>query len=174
MGVSTLSRFNNLSAPAAEEELLTCCASPIWAQDVAAGRPYPDVATVIRAAGDALADLPWPQVALALAAHPRIGARPVGERRDAAWSRREQSGVGRDDERTLAALAEVNAAYEKRFGHVLLIFASGKTGDNMLEIARTRLGNDEAIEHVVIREELAKIAALRLERLLGAGEAVAR
>jgi 2-oxo-4-hydroxy-4-carboxy-5-ureidoimidazoline decarboxylase len=174
MGDSALSTFNDLPAAVAEEELLTCCASPVWARQVAVGRPYSDVATVIRAVSTALADLPWPQVALALAAHPRIGSRPDGQRREAAWSRREQAGVDRRDDQTLAALAEVNQAYEERFGHVLLIFASGKSGDEMLEIARARLGNDEAVEHEVIRGELAKIVGLRVERLLAAEEAVPR
>ena len=174
MSVSALSRFNSLPVGAAEVELLSCCASPAWAHAVAAGRPYSDVAAVTGAAEAALARLPWSDVAEALAAHPRIGSRAAGERRDAAWSRREQAGVDRDDDRTLSALAEVNEAYEERFGHVLLIFATGKSGAEMLDIARARLHNDDAVERQVVREELAKIAALRVERLLGVGEAVAR
>lgn len=167
MGVSALSRINDLPAAAAEEELLSCCASPVWARAVAAGRPYPDIAAVVAAASAALTALPWPEIARALAAHPRIGARPAGQHRDAAWSRREQAGVDQDDDRTLAALAEVNLAYEERFGHVLLIFASGKSGAELLDAARRRLGNDEATERRVVRDELGKIIVLRLSRLLG-------
>jgi 2-oxo-4-hydroxy-4-carboxy-5-ureidoimidazoline decarboxylase len=109
-----------------------------------------------------------------LDAHPRIGARPSGQHADAAWSRREQAGVDRNDDRTLAALAEVNRAYEERFGRVLLIFASGKSGAELLEAAQGRLGNNEATERLVIREELAKIVTLRLGRLLGVDAAVTR
>ncbi len=166
MGLSALCRINDLPVGAAEEELLSCCASPVWARAVAAGRPYPDIESVSAAAGAALAALPWPEIALALAAHPRIGARPSGQHRDAAWSRREQAGVDHGDDATLAALAEVNRAYDERFGRVLLIFASGKSGAEMLEIAQERLRNDEATERRVIRDELAKIVALRVERLL--------
>ena len=36
----------------------------------------------------------------------------------------------------------------------------------MLAAARARLGNDEATERAVVRDELGKIARLRLERLL--------
>ena len=60
----------------------------------------------------------------------------------------------------------MNRAYDERFGHVLLIFASGKSGAEMLQIAQERLCNDEATERRVIRDELAKIVALRVERLL--------
>ena len=126
----------------------------------------------IAAAGAALAALPWPEIALALDAHPRIGARPSGQRPDAAWSRLEQAGVDHDDDATLAALAEANRAYEERFGRVLLIFATGKSGDEMLTAARGRLGNDEATERRVIRDELGKIVALRVQRLLDVHGAV--
>jgi 2-oxo-4-hydroxy-4-carboxy-5-ureidoimidazoline decarboxylase len=172
MGSSALSRINDLPPGAAEEELLSCCASPVWARAVVAGRPYPDIEAVNAAAGAALAALPWSDIALALAAHPRIGTRPSGQHTDATWSRREQAGVDHDDERTLAALAEVNRAYDERFGHVLLIFASGKSGVELLEIAQERLRNDEATERRVIRKELGKIVALRVERLLDVHGAV--
>jgi 2-oxo-4-hydroxy-4-carboxy-5-ureidoimidazoline decarboxylase len=174
MGVSALTRLNDLPAAAAEEELLSCCASPVWASAVVEGRPYQDFEAVIAAAGPALAALPWSEIARALDAHPRIGARPSGQHADAAWSRREQAGVDRNDDRTLAALAEVNRAYEERFGRVLLIFASGKSGAELLEAAQGRLGNNEATERLVIREELAKIVTLRLGRLLGVDAAVTR
>jgi len=172
MGSSALYRINDLPAEAAVEELLSCCASPVWACAVASGRPYPDVDAVIAAAGAALAALPWPEIARALDAHPRIGSRPPGDRREAVWSRREQAGVDRDDDATLAALAEVNRAYEDRFGHVLLIFASGKSGAEMLAAAQARLGNDDAAERRVIRDELGKIVALRVKRMLDVHETV--
>lgn len=151
---------------------MSCCASPVWTRAVAAGRPYPSVAAVTSVAVAALAELSWPQIAQALAAHPRIGMRPQGDRQDAAWSRREQAGVDRDDDRTLAALAEANQAYEERHGRVLLIYATGKNGAELLEAARLRLANDEATEQRVVRGELAKIVSLRLQRLLDVREAV--
>jgi 2-oxo-4-hydroxy-4-carboxy-5-ureidoimidazoline decarboxylase len=172
MGSSALSRINDLPPDAAERELMSCCASPMWARAVSAGRPYPDVTAMIAAGRAALVALPWPQIAQALAAHPRIGERPPGDRRDAAWSRREQAGVDRDDDATLAALVEMNEAYEERFGRVLLIFATGKSGAELLEAARGRLDNDEATEQRIIRDELGKIVSLRVERLLGVDEAV--
>ena len=171
MGVSPLTRINDLPAEGAEAQLMSCCASPVWACAVVAGRPYSDIDAVIAAAGTALTALPWPEIARALEAHPRIGSRPLGDQREAAWSRREQAGVDHDDDPTLAALADVNRAYEQRFGFVLLIFATGKTGAELLETARKRLAGDEATERRVVRDELAKIVTLRLERLLGAEEA---
>ncbi|MFC7240880.1 2-oxo-4-hydroxy-4-carboxy-5-ureidoimidazoline decarboxylase [Catellatospora aurea] len=159
--------FNALPAPDAERELLTCNASSAWARAVAAGRPYADLGKLREVATGAVAALTWPDVRQALDAHPRIGERAAGEGREAAWSRREQSGAASADERTAAALVEANRAYEDRFGHVFLVFASGKTAEQMLAAARQRLANDEPAERDVVRRELTAITLLRLDRLFG-------
>lgn len=161
-GGGALARFNTLAAAEAERELLACCAAPAWAREVAAGRPYPDVPTALTAADVALRRLPWAQVARALATHPRIGERPTGDGREAAWSRAEQAGVTG----LHAELAEANRRYEERHGYVFLIFASGRTDAEMLTAARERLGNDETTERRIVHSELGRIARLRLERLL--------
>jgi 2-oxo-4-hydroxy-4-carboxy-5-ureidoimidazoline decarboxylase len=161
-----LTEFNALPADRAVEELLSCCAAPGWADEVAGGRPYSSVDELVTAAGDALATLGWDEIALALAAHPRIGQRPSGTGREAAWSRREQSGTDSSTQGTLDALADANRAYEERFGWVFLIFASGRSDTEMLAAARERRDNDEATERAVVRGELGRIVALRLRKLL--------
>ncbi|BCB83564.1 2-oxo-4-hydroxy-4-carboxy-5-ureidoimidazoline decarboxylase [Phytohabitans suffuscus] len=164
MSESHLAGFNALAPAEAERELLACCAAPAWAAAVAGGRPYPD-RLALKAAGDAAAKaLTWADVVLALSAHPRIGERPAGQGREAAWSRREQAGA--DDPSVAAALVRANREYEERFGHVFLIFASGRSAAEMLAAARARLAHDEETERAVVREELRKIALLRLERLV--------
>jgi OHCU decarboxylase len=67
---------------------------------------------------------------------------------------------------TLAALAVTNLAYDKKFGHIYIVCATGKTADEMLALAKARLGNDPATELAVAAEEQAKITDLRLERLV--------
>ncbi|GGM07814.1 hypothetical protein GCM10007977_006050 [Dactylosporangium sucinum] len=157
-----LDRFNDLAPEAAAEALLACCASPGWAARVVAGRPYVTAADLVVAGVAAFDDLGWADLRRALDAHPRIGERPGGEHPEAAWSRREQSGVrGAEDE-----LRDVNRAYEERFGHLFLIFASGRTAEEILAAARGRLRNDDEAEQTVVRGELRKIVELRLERLV--------
>jgi 2-oxo-4-hydroxy-4-carboxy-5-ureidoimidazoline decarboxylase len=160
-----LATWNAQPSGEAERELLTCCASPRWAATVAAGRPYADPAAVVGAGRTALDGLDWADVRAALDAHPRIGERVRAAGREADWSRREQAGARDTDAATAAALVEANAAYEERFGHVFLIFATGKSAGDMLAAARERLGNDEQTERAVVRGELAKITRLRMERL---------
>jgi 2-oxo-4-hydroxy-4-carboxy-5-ureidoimidazoline decarboxylase len=158
--------FNVLSAAEAEAALLAVCAAPGWAREVAAGRPYATEADFVAVAEARYDRLGWPELAEALAAHPRIGQRPVGESREAAWSRREQAGVGGAPSAVQAELAEVNRAYEERFGHLFLIFASGRTAPEILAAARERLTHDDETERAVVRNELRDIVRLRLERLV--------
>lgn len=163
----TLADLNALPADRARAELRTCCASTRWAAEVAARRPYPRLDALLNVSDAVLAVLSWDDVLEALAAHPRIGQRVTGGDRESAWSRREQSGMDTATDDVRSALTEANVAYEERFGHVFLIFASGRSDVEMLAAARERLGNDEAAERRVVHGELTKIVRLRLERLFG-------
>lgn len=167
--VDEIEAFNALPADRLEADLLACCAAPAWGEAVAAGRPYRSRSDLLAAAGAAGESLSWTDVLVGLSAHPRIGERAAGDSREAAWSRREQSAAARSgDDATRAALVQANRAYEERFGHVFLIFASGRSQEEILAAARARITNDEAGERVIVTGELRKIALLRLERLLDA------
>lgn len=158
--------FDILSTEDAESELLACCAAKSWARDVAADRPYADRNSLRTAATARINTLSWDDILEALEAHPRIGDRSEGEGRAAAWSRQEQAGVtGADDEIRLALVAG-NIEYEHRFGHVFLVCASGKSAAEMLDALNRRLGNTPEAERKVVRDELAAITLLRLDRML--------
>ncbi|WP_242885143.1 2-oxo-4-hydroxy-4-carboxy-5-ureidoimidazoline decarboxylase [Actinomadura litoris] len=195
VGVAGLEVLNSLPARAARAELLTCCASRRWADEVAAGRPYPGLPALRSASAVALAARDWAGIREALAAHPRLGERPQGERpqgerpqgerpqgerseddgREAAWSRGEQSGADGAAAEVRAALAAGNRAYEGRFGHVFLLCATGLSAAEMLAALRARLGNDTGTEQSVVRYELTRIVDLRLAKLLDViGEANGR
>jgi 2-oxo-4-hydroxy-4-carboxy-5-ureidoimidazoline decarboxylase len=155
-----LARFNRLSGPDAERLLLGCCSASRWARAVAARRPYPSVAALQAAAE---AELTEPDVRDGLTGHPRIGERTHDPR-----SAREQRRVAGAPAEVLAALAEGNRAYERRFGHVYLVCASGRDAPELLEVLRERLGNDPVTEWRAVRGELAAINRLRLALLVAA------
>lgn len=67
---------------------------------------------------------------------------------------------------TKAALAAGNQEYEKRFGFIFIVCATGRTSDEMLAILNRRLGNDPKTELGMAAEEQRKIMQLRLEKLL--------
>lgn len=111
------------------------------------------------AAMDGLTDDEWLD---AMRAHPRIGERGG----DApASSAREQSHAMASSRETLDALAAENRRYEERFGHVFLIFASGRSGDEILAELRRRMNNDSASELQEAKRELRQIVRLRVKRL---------
>lgn len=159
---------NALPDAEARAALHRCCASRRWVDAMIAARPYPDDAALL-----AMADRAWWELAPgdwreAFAAHPRIGDREAaGPRHDATrdWSQREQAGTAAADRATLAALARGNREYERRFGHVFLISATGRAADELLAALQRRLGNDPAAELREAAGEQAQITRLRLERL---------
>lgn len=162
----TIDDFNDEPADRAVQALRACNAAPRFAAELVAGRPYRDAATLVARAEEVARTLPWADVAVALAAHPRIGDRVEGSSAEAESSRREQSSMGGADEETRAALLAGNRAYEERFGHVFLIRASGRSPEEMLAELRRRLDNDEETERAEVTGQLAQITALRVKELV--------
>jgi len=162
----TLAEFNGLAADAAERELTACNAAPRFAREVAAGRPYPTADALAGAAATVAAGLGWDEVAVALAAHPRIGERAGGASAEAASSRREQSAVAAAGDEVKRELADGNRAYERRFGHVFLIRAAGREPEEILVELDRRLGNEPAAERAETTAQLAEITRLRVERMV--------
>ena len=158
--------FNGLPSEQARAALLACCAAPGWAGPVADGRPYPSLAALIERSDAVTGRLDSAGLRAALDGHPRIGDRAGAGHGDRGWSRGEQAGVAGADEAVRRGLAEGNAAYERRFGHVYLVCAAGRSGAELLAVLQDRLGNDPAAEWAVVRAELGKINALRLRKLL--------
>jgi 2-oxo-4-hydroxy-4-carboxy-5-ureidoimidazoline decarboxylase len=141
--------------------LFGVCTSPIWARRVLAGAPFADVDALLDRADRVLAELPDAEIDAALDGHPRIGGRVDNES-----SAREQAGVASAGDDVRAALAAANHTYEDRFGYVYLVCASERSADELLAILTERLDNDPETERRVMRNELAKINRLRLQRLL--------
>ena len=135
-----------------EDSLYTCLANRRWARAVATGQPAGE-------AMDALTDEEWLE---AMKSHPRIGERGG----DApATSAREQSRAMQATPATLDELAAENRRYEEQFGHVFLIFASGRSADEILREIRRRMNNSPSAELEEAKRELRKIALNRLAKL---------
>lgn len=156
-----LARFNAADPTDVAALLYEVCTSRAWGAAVAAGRPYRHVEAVLEASDAAMAGLTGADLAEAMAGHPPIGRPTPGD----ATSAREQSGVG-DELR--AELLELNLAYQERHGHVFLICATGRTGEEMRTALRHRIGNDTRTEREIVRTELGKINRIRLTNLLTA------
>jgi 2-oxo-4-hydroxy-4-carboxy-5-ureidoimidazoline decarboxylase len=164
-----LARWNRLSSEDAEKEILPCCGSRRWARGMAARRPLRDEASLLAASDETwrtLAEKDWMQ---AFRNHPRIGeskAAEVAPAQSAAWSAQEQGEVAAAGDAVKIALAEGNREYEKRFGLIFIVCATGKSGPEILEILQRRLHNDKATELREAAEQQRQIMRIRLERWL--------
>lgn len=168
-GHAGLARFNALSEAEARAALLTCCGAVRWAEGMSAARPFTSVDALFTESDRIWFALKSEDWLKAFGHHPRIGERNLSVPKFAATaqqSSREQSGMNGATEAERRAFADGNAEYERRFGHVFLICASGKSSATMLEQLRTRLNNDTATELANAAREQALITRLRLERML--------
>lgn len=129
--------------------LLGCCASPRWAERVAAHRPYPTLEALLAAADEAGYDLSRPEADEALARETSAPPHP-----DAPPAAR-------------TALAAALAAYETRFGHAFVIsldeVPAGERLDRVLAAIRSRLGNESEEERVVAIDELRGLTRTRIK-----------
>lgn len=159
-----VAEFDALPRERARALLDACLGVPRWVDEVVAGRPYAGADALRARAGRAALSLDDGELAAALARHPRIGERPDGSGPEAGHSAAEQSGVGAEHAERLRA---ANATYESRFGHVFLVRAAGRSGEEILAELERRLGNDEATERAETVTALREIALLRLGQEVG-------
>ena len=161
--------LDDLSPDEAAARLRVCCGSHRWVERMLAVRPF----TSAHHARDA-ADRIWNGLDRgdwleAFDHHPRIGetnAAIAQDARGAALSSSEQSGLAVAEASIKRQLAKVNDDYERRFGYIYIVCAAGKSAEELLAIARSRLSNDPDTELRVAAEEQRKIMQLRLAKLL--------
>lgn len=169
-----IDEFNGLPDAEVAAALRACVAIDSWVDALAAGRPYVTAEDLLDAGRAQMVGWAPADVEAALADHPRIGERPVGEGASATASRSEQAGVDTGDLDLADRLRAGNAAYERRFGRIYLVRAKGRSGDELLALLEQRLGNDSSTELDVTRGQLGEIALLRLADLVGVDEGVLR
>jgi 2-oxo-4-hydroxy-4-carboxy--5-ureidoimidazoline (OHCU) decarboxylase len=93
----------------------------------------------------------------ALAAHPAIGARTLSAR-----SAAEQGDEA--DPAVLAALAELNRAYEEKFGFRFIVFVNRRPKSEIVPVLRKRLQRTREHELEAALDELVAIARDRWQR----------
>lgn len=148
-------------ARASDQDLMGCCPNKAWVQEVrsAVGSARDDEA-LLAAARDVFMRLDAGQWRATFATHPKIGDR--GSDRES----REQSGMLSATDGVRLAMRQMNEEYERKFGFIFLICASGKTAEEMLAAIRQRVRNSPDEEVRVAALEQTAITALRLKALV--------
>jgi 2-oxo-4-hydroxy-4-carboxy-5-ureidoimidazoline decarboxylase len=164
-----LTRWNQLPVQKAAKEILPCCGSQAWADGIVARRPFPDEAALLAASEETWRNLAAGDWMEAFRSHPRIGesrAPQSAPAQSAIWSKQEQQRVTAAGDPLKTALAEANREYEKRFGHIFIVCATGKSGPEILEILQRRLENDKQRELLEAAEQQRQITQIRLTQWL--------
>jgi 2-oxo-4-hydroxy-4-carboxy-5-ureidoimidazoline decarboxylase len=170
----TLHELNTLPAPQLKEELMKCCGSSAWVNKMLPFFPADDLVELLEDAEEQwylCSEDDWKE---AFAHHPKIGDVESLKKKFAStvhpiamgWASAEQSGVNTASQKTIEALAEGNKQYEKKFGYIFIVCATGKSAEDMVAILQSRLPNNPNEEIEIAADEQNKITKLRLEKLL--------
>jgi len=169
MNPNDLSWLNSLAPADAIAEFLKCCGSTEWASRIEKLRPFLDVTDLNHKASTIWWDLDPEDWLEAFRSHPKIGEKKATasvSSQAQAWSTQEQAVIATSSSQVLDELASLNREYEEKFGYIFIVCATGKSSEAMLEILKSRIGNDSEAELPIAATEQAKITELRLEKLV--------
>ncbi|KYQ84194.1 OHCU decarboxylase [Acinetobacter sp. NRRL B-65365] len=161
-----LETFNQLDSVEAGRVLQACVHIPNWGSELVQQRPYFSIDQLYQVAVAQAQTWSWSDIAEALAQHPRIGekkAASVLSEKEQQFSQREQAQVETDAVVQLA-LYQGNLDYEHKFGHIFLIRAAGRSGQQILSELQRRLLNTVEQEQAEVKQQLAEIALIRLKQ----------
>ena len=162
--------LNSLSTEQREHVLETCCASRAWIRRMFDSQAFAHDGEVLGVATLCWQGLTETDYLEAFSAHPRIGDVNSLRKKYSNTKRiagNEQAGVQTASQETLERLAEANEEYFKKFGFIFIVFATGKSADEMLQILEERMGNDRVTEIRNAAAAQLEITKLRLNKLPG-------
>lgn len=168
MNVETINQLSDADAYAQIEQ--ACCASN-WVNGMVTARPFDDENAFIAASNTIWATMQEADYIAAFEGHPMIGdVNSLKEkyRNTQGEASHEQSRVNEANDEVIHALAKGNRDYLDKFGFIFIVFATGKSAQEMLDLLLARLPNTREKELVNAAAEQAKITNLRLMKMLDA------
>ena len=150
-------RWDELS----RESLLACCGSETWVGRMLAKRPFDDAPSLHHEAEAIWLSFTPRDWLEALSKHPKIGENPSSK-----WSAQEQKAMSDASEDVARTMSDLNEQYERKFGWIFIICATGKSAEEMQNLLEQRLSNDPEKELQIAANEQLKIMHLRLDKLL--------
>ena len=168
-GVMTVEELNASTPSVFRENMVKCCGSIVWVDKMLAARPFQNLDDVFEMAKTKWSECKKADWMAAFLHHPRIGdVASLKEKfaNTATWASGEQGRVKEASDAVLTELKQLNDAYFDKFGFIFIVFATGKSADEMLAILKERIENDSVDELVNAMREQEKITTIRLEKLL--------
>ena len=173
--MTTLTDLNQLDTAAFVERLGGIYEHSPWIPERAgARRPFASLAALKLALQDAVNLASEDEQLALLRAHPELAGKAAiaGELTAESTGEQAASGLDRCSPDEYAALHELNAAYNARFGFPFILAVKGPTGKGLTRQAiiatfRRRLGNQPQDEMMEGLRQVHRIAEIRLNALLG-------
>jgi len=165
----TVEEINALPADQMAAFLRTTCTAERWIERMVAARPFKDRTDLLDSARIHWAGTNEEDWRQAFEGHPMIGdidSLRAKYHASKGLSSAEQAGATGASETTLQALAEGNKRYLKRHGFIFIVFASGKTADQMLELLNARINNSTEQELKLAAQQQLKITLKRLDEAI--------
>jgi len=161
--------MKNINIHVTKEDLTKCCGSEKWVNKMVSNSPFyskDELFGVSNKIWNSLNKEDWLE---AFSYHPKIG--DINSLKEKFFSTKhlaenEQSGVNEASIHCLTELAKYNEDYEKKFGYIFIVCASGKSADEMLDLIKQRINNNPEDEIKIAIEEQNKITKLRLEKFI--------
>lgn len=164
-----IQQLNALPLPQLQQELARCCGATNWVKTMTGLFPVPDEKKLLTEAETAWQSCNEDDWKEAFSHHPKIGDLSSLKEKfseTSKWAEGEQEAVKHTTQQVLEALADGNRQYEKKFGFIFIVCASGMSAEEMLSLLTLRLLNTPEDEIQIAMEEQNKITALRLKKLL--------
>ena len=163
----TIASFDHLERGEKKALLLQCCGSSTWAEKMIQMPPVEDLIDLFEDAEEKWYECSEDDWKEAFLHHPKIGDIDALRKKFSSdkFAGDEQESINQASEKTLELLAKANDLYEKRFGYIFIVCATGKSAEEILEILNARLLNTPQEEIRIAMDEQNKITKLRLEKL---------
>ena len=136
-----LEELNNIDKNERRRLLMGCCFCSRWASKLAAEGPFVSIQDLIEKASRCWSEMSEADILEAFSGHPRIGDVKDLEKKYGSSPMEEQASVRIAKTRTLELLKVKNDEYLEKFGFIFIVFATGKTAEEMLGLLESRLGN---------------------------------
>ena len=163
----TIAEFDHLETDVKSSMLHQCCGSQKWVEKMLQMPAAEDLIDLFEDAEEAWYECNEDDWKEAFTHHPKIGDIDSLRKKFAKdqFAANEQASIRNTSERTLESLAEGNKLYQEKFGYIFIVFATGKSAEEMLAILQSRLNNSPEEEIKIAMEEQNKITQQRLKNL---------
>lgn len=161
--------INSLSKEILSLELTKCCGSSKWVKKMINSMPFKNENDLFEKAENNWFTCIKKDWLEAFTHHPKIGDVESLKKKFQStkiFTLQEQKGVDNISSNILTELKKYNDLYEKKFGYIFIVCATGKSAEEMLSLLKERINNDTEFEIKIAVKQQNEITKIRLKKLL--------